>query len=891
MNKFFKYPWVILAVYAVITVFFLIQLPKIQLDNNNFHFVPKNDKALLTSEQINNEFGTSTFIMVGLEQKHGTIFEKDFLLKVKDYVDKISQIPNVGTVDSIVSADYLDSDGDAIVASPMVSKDFSGTDEEIAGLKDKLVSWDIYRRSLISDDFTSTEIVVPFNIEDTKLSDSAIIADQLKVRDIAHEMFNPDTTNVYVTGIPIIAATINEAIYADMKLLIPLVILVVLFIIWLPLKRLSFVAVSLVSVIVAGIWAIGSMALFDIKLSLISTMIPVILTAIGSSYGLHLIIHYFSEAPDNFETMTPEEHKEFIIRTVRVLTAPITLAALTTTASFISFCFTPVIPIFNFGLFSSIGVIISFAASLTLVPAILIIRGPASLKKFKRQVTKQSALSFSANEKIAGVFTRIARHSYIVLVVIIAIVLVSAYGASKVVNDNIFIEYFRPYTGISQSDKFMREKFGGSKVINIVTEADTSADALSVDNLVALDGLKTYLTERVPNTGSVLGFTDMVKRINQVFNADESPEGISPASESRPAPQVTAGAGNDSFGFGFGFGDSESGGTAAGASASKPEKKAKKLDTLLTTTEFASFLNKALDRARSRELTADELISEIEALVNYNGMAYYEVPSDPAKYGKKTKEELSGLISNYLVLLSGDISSFANDPLEPTKLRTMVQLRTVGNIDTSNVIKDINSYINDKFPKNINVVIGGSALVENSLNDLVVRSLWTSMLIALVSLFLIVTICNKSVIAGLICVIPLGVIILVNFGFMGLMGFKLNIATALISSLSMGIGIDYAIHYLEAYKREYRATGGKGDFFKRSYLNAGLAIIVDALSVGVGFAVLLFSKFVLLGEFGLLVAFSMITSALMGLILVPALLLLIKPKFIEGKRDNGRKRS
>jgi len=874
MNRFFKYPKVIIGVYAVITAFFALQLPEIQLDNNNLHFVPKNDSALLTSNQINDEFGTSLFVLVGLEQKHGTVFEKDFLLKVRDYVDRIGEIPDVGTINSIVSADYLDADGDAIVAAKMLPDDFTGTDAQIAELKDKLVSWDIYRHSLISDDFTSTEIIVPFDVEDARLSDNETIANQLKVRDIAREMFNPETTNVYVTGMPVIAATINESIFADMRLLIPLVIIVVLVIIWIPLKRLSFVAISLVAVIVAVIWAIGAMTLFGIRLSIISTMIPVILIAIGSSYGLHLIIHYFSEAPANFAEMTREEHKAFVIHTVKVLTVPVTLAALTTTASFMSFCFTPVIPIFHFGLFSSIGVVISFIASLTLVPAILIIRGPGSLQKFKRQVSRQSALTLNVNGKIAGVFTRIAGHSYIVIVVIIALAGLSICGASKIVNDNVFVEYFKPDTDINKSDKFIRDKFGGSKVINIITEGASSADVLSVDNLIALDGLKKYLMERVPDTGSVLGFTDMVKRINQVFNADESPEGISPSA--RPAAAAPS-SGDDSFGFGF---ESESPPAAPLPAAKAPEKQ-KKAEINLGAEGLASFLDAAQSRAGTRDISVDELIMEIGALVNYKGRAYYEIPADPAKYGKQTKEELAGLVSNYLVLLSGDISGFANDPLEPDKLRTMVQLRTTGNIDTANVIKAIKSYVKEKFPENINVVIGGSALVEQSLNDLVVRSLWTSMIIALCSLFLIITICNRSVIAGIICVVPLGVIILVNFGFMGLMGYKLNIATALISSLSMGIGIDYTIHYLEAYKREYRAAGGSGDFFKRSYLNAGLAIIVDALSVGFGFAVLLFSRFVLLAEFGLLVAFSMITSALMGLILVPVLLILIKPAFLE----------
>jgi predicted RND superfamily exporter protein len=100
----------------------------------------------------------------------------------------------------------------------------------------------------------------------------------------------------------------------------------------------------------------------------------------------------------------------------------------------------------------------------------------------------------------------------------------------------------------------------------------------------------------------------------------------------------------------------------------------------------------------------------------------------------------------------------------------------------------------------------------------------------------------------------------------------------------MGIGIDYTIHFIEAYKREYQSAGGKGGYLERAYRVSGMAIITDAVSVSAGFAVLLLSKFTMLAEFGLLVAVSMLLSALAGLILVPSLLSLFKPKFVEQKQ-------
>jgi predicted RND superfamily exporter protein len=155
------------------------------------------------------------------------------------------------------------------------------------------------------------------------------------------------------------------------------------------------------------------------------------------------------------------------------------------------------------------------------------------------------------------------------------------------------------------------------------------------------------------------------------------------------------------------------------------------------------------------------------------------------------------------------------------------------------------------------------------------------MIIAFVALFIIVAVVNRSFAAGFIGVLPLSILILVNFAVMGFAGIKLNIGTAMISSLTMGIGIDYTIHFLEAFIRA-RREGGGADFLKKAYVTSGIAIITDAVSTGFGFAVLLLSRFNMLAEFGLLVALSLIMSALVALIIIPALLLAINPRFIKG---------
>jgi predicted RND superfamily exporter protein len=282
---------------------------------------------------------------------------------------------------------------------------------------------------------------------------------------------------------------------------------------------------------------------------------------------------------------------------------------------------------------------------------------------------------------------------------------------------------------------------------------------------------------------------------------------------------------------------------------------------------------------KSTNLSGSDLVRELKRLTNYEGMAYYEIPSDPGRYGKNTPEELQRLISNYLVLLSGDDNTgYSNDPMEPTAIRTMIQLRTTGNNDSQAIIDKINAYIAVNFPKNVRVVIGGYATIEGAITDLIVNSSIISIALSVLMVFIIVAVSNKSLFAGVVGAVTLTLAILCNFAIMGFLGIKLNIGTALMGSLTVGIGIDYTLHFIEFFKREYRVE--KQDFLRRTFLGCGKAIIINALSVGLGFGVLAFSRFLIVADLGILIAFCMVVTAIISLTVIPAMLTLIKPKFI-----------
>jgi predicted RND superfamily exporter protein len=687
--------------------------------------------------------------------------------------------------------------------------------------------------------------------------------------------------NVYVTGQPVINATINESVIKDNMLLIPLVVIVILAVLFFSFRRFTFVLLPLITVIVAIIWTIGVTALFSIKLSIITTLLPVILAAVGSAYGIHVVTHYIEDTRNR--VLSVEEHRELIFMLMRRLIKPVALAALTTLAGFVSFCFTSIVPIREFGYCSTFGVVACFAIAVTLIPSLLLIRGPRILKPRKNET------SDDLSGRIIGDSFLVAANKKIpVLIGTAMLVFISLYGLSRIVVDNALIEFFQNETDISRSDRFIREYFGGSKELTLAVEADTTEELLNPAVLSAIDGLSAYLTERVPLTGKVAGFTDIIKRINQVFNADEGPDGLKLRNTEWAVDSETpddAPAGEFDFGFGgmddeFGFGN-----FGEETLAMDAEEEPASAESAYSLDQYsAADLIALLDIAagRSLEMSGGELIQELKRLVNYDGFSYYEIPTNPARYGKNTPEELQRLISNYLVLLAGgDESGYSNDPMEPTAIKTTIQLRATGNVEILEVIDSINTYIDANFPPNVRTFIGGGATQEAAVTGLIVNAQIISIVISVFMVLAIVGLSYHSFIAGIIAAVPLSIAILCNFAVMGFLGIKLNIGTALIASLAVGIGIDYTIHFIESFKHEYQTDHASGaDFLRRTFNGCGKAILINAISVGAGFAGRAFSQFRILADFGSLIALSMVISALVSLIVIPALLTTIKPHFI-----------
>ena len=179
------------------------------------------------------------------------------------------------------------------------------------------------------------------------------------------------------------------------------------------------------------------------------------------------------------------------------------------------------------------------------------------------------------------------------------------------------------------------------------------------------------------------------------------------------------------------------------------------------------------------------------------------------------------------------------------------------------------------------VVVGGFGAVFADLVDAVVEGQIASLMLSLLIVFVLVAVTFRSVGAGAWAVVPLVLAMPLLFGLMGHLGIELNVVTAMLSSIMVGVGVDYTLHFLWRYRLERRQGLAVADAVQKTLTTTGRGIVFNAMSVIVGFAVLFISNFQPVQFFGFLVVVSIGACLVGALVLLPAMVLVLRPRFLE----------
>jgi len=762
--RIFEHPWIVASVLIVISAFFLWKMvTNSRMETDLDEYMPQQHPAFVYSNQAEEWFDIKDGIIIAVEHPD-SIYNPTTLVKIKDLTKELQQFEEVDKSDvtSLYTADNIIGTDIGLDVKAFYKK-VPESEDKLAALRKAVADNEMVSGRLVSGDERVALVVAEIG------DDVFTMEFYHRILDLAESYEGPET--LHVAGRPIVEGTLAYLGPRDMQRLAPIVFIIIIAVLLLLLRSVKSTLLTLSVVLLSIVWAFGLMALLNVPIYSVSTMIPVMLTAIGVAYGIHLFSHLELYLRENPDATRPDAVADMLHH----MWKPVLMTAVTTMVGFSSLVTSQVYPVKYFGLFTAFGVGSALLLSLMLIPAGIGIFGLPRTGRRKKTVEKSGE-----GHGLALLFSRkIVRSKYLVILVTVGVVGASVFGIGKVWINSSFLDNFEKDSDIVSTDRFINERFGGTSTLNVVLEGPEENIIKDPGVLRAMDSLQEDV-ETLAMVGDSFGLTDFLKRMNKVMHADD------PAYDTIP---------------------------------------------------------------ESRELVAQYLL-------------LYEMSGDPANLWK---------VVDY----------------EYRKGNLTFQLKSDDSVTIKEAIDVIEEYQPLFEEMGVRINYAGSGYKGLVFSELILNGQISSLLLALAIVVIFISVMFKNILVGLIGALPITITALVNFGFMGLAGIPLSTTTALVSSIAIGIGVDYAIHFIERYREYARATGNKRKTMALTMRHTGRAILFNAAVVIAGFLVLLTSVFPPNRSLGGLVSLNMFTS-LAGTVTVMFLILyLTNMYFIKKKNHNS----
>ena len=747
LNRLLKLPWLTLVVILIISAgFFIVMRVNTRMETDLDKYMPQKHSAFVYSNQAEEWFNIKDGILIAIENKDG-IYNPRTIEKIKDLTKELQKMKEIEKrdVNSLYTADNIIGTEEGMDVKAFFKK-VPETAEALADLRHKVRSNEMVFGRLVSTDEKVS--VITARIGDDVFSQEFY----RRILALAKKYNGPE--KLYVAGRPIVEGTMAYLGPRDMKRMVPIVILVIIVVLLLVMRSVRNTIFTLLVVLFSTIWTFGLMAAVGIPIYAVSTMIPVMLIAIGVADGIHLYSHlnlFLGENPD-------ASKKEAIVDMIHGMWKPVVMTSVTTAVGFISLLTSQVYPIKYFGLFTAFGVMAAMLFSLVLIPAGIIVFGLPKRKKQKRDTSKDRG-------RFAYFFAdKIVKYRLLTIIATIIIVVISIIGVGRVWINSSFLEKFEKNSDIVLTDKFINEHFGGTSTLNVILEGKDKDSFKNPAILEIVDKLQAE-TESLAVVGNSFALSDYVKRMNKVMHADSAEHDRIPDSQ--------------------------------------------------------------------------DLIAQYLLL--------YEMSGDP---------------ENLWEVVDYDYK----------RANLTIQLKSDNSKAIKSAIAVVKKYEQDFRSKKVQINYAGSGYKGLVFTDLILKGQISSLLVSLVVIVILLTLMFRKLAVGLIGSVPIIITAIISFGIMGLLGVPLSTTTALISSIAIGIGIDYAVHFVERYKIYAAETGNKNLTIRFTMHHSGRAIAFNAIVVIAGFLVLLFSVFPPNRTLGSLVSLNMFTSFL-GTVTIMFLLL------------------
>ncbi len=761
LKKLTKFNKIVLAAVLILNVgFFMIMRSNTRMETDLDEYMPQEHPAFVYSNQAEEWFNIKDGIIIAIENEDG-IYNSGTIQKVKDLTKSLQKMKEIekSDVTSLYTADNIIGTEDGMDVRPFfkrVPKD----PEKLIKMKNLVRDNDMIFGRLVSDDEKITLIIA--EIKDDVFSQEFYH----RILELSKEYEGPE--KIYVAGSPIVEGTMAYLGPKDMQKMVPIVILIIIIVLLVLLRSFIATLLTLLVVLFSTILTFGLMAAVGIPIYAVSTMIPVMLIAIGVADGIHLFSHlhlYIKKNPS-------ASKKDAINDMIHGMWKPVVMTSVTTAVGFISLITSQVYPIKYFGIFTAFGVLMAMVFSLVLVPAGLMMFGLPGWKDKPEKEEKKNRKNLGSTFS-----TWVVKHRYLTIIVTISIIAVSIVGIGKVWINSSFLDKFEKDSDIVLTDKFINSHFGGTSTLNVILDSKEK-DAFKDPALLRLIDEMQADVETLEIVGNSFSLSDYLKRMNKVMHADKKEFDIIPD---------------------------------------------------------------------SRELVAQYLL-------------LYEMSGDPENLWK---------VVNY----------------DYKKVNVIFQLKSDNSKAMKSAIGIIEKHIPGFSEKGVEINYAGSGYKGLVFTDLILIGQILSLLLSLIIVVILLSLMFKKVLAGLIGAVPIVITAVISFGVMGLFNIPLSTTTALLSSIAIGIGIDYAVHFIERYKIYALRTGDKILTSEKTMHHSGRAIVFNAMVVIAGFLVLLLSVFPPNRALGALVSLNMFTS-FVGTVSIMYLLLFMSNIYFKKNKKN-----
>jgi uncharacterized protein len=508
-----------LGLVIAITTLSIIELRKnIRFDYDFESFFPVNDPDLDVYLQFRQTFEyDNEFVLLAIESKEG-IFRKDFLSDIQSLTDSLRTIPDVTSVTSPTDLTYFTTTG---------SYPYIHIDEPARYASDSAL---IYKsKELIGSFFPPDAKSVSLYIKTTEgiskeKSDRILERLQLEVNRYAFDKVH-------------LASKLNgQKVYLDRlqhEFVIFFIASFFLIVTFLYISFRSFwgVWIPIVIVLLAITWTLGLMTATGKSLDIMTVLLPTMMFVVGMSDVVHIVTKYLEEmrsgAVSRFDAL---------IKTIREVGFATFITLVTTGLGFLTLLNSRIIPIRDFGLYTSIGVFIAFILAFTIMPIALNL-----IKQPNLRLEKQSSQFWS--RRLLRLLSWIFRNRKMIGVSTIIITLLSCWGISRISLNNYLIEGLTTRDELREDFVFFENSYSGVRPFELVVRpADSARTLLGVKELQAMNRLEAYL-EKDYGVGFIISPVTFIKGVNKTLH-DGNPDFFVLPSDSADVEELVNELGN-----------------------------------------------------------------------------------------------------------------------------------------------------------------------------------------------------------------------------------------------------------------------------------------------------------------------------------------------------------